>query len=195
MAKTIYTVQESDIPGLYNVGFQGIAGRKFDINKRDYYKVEKTFYVSVPVLHQDSRTGIFYKYQNSKEVERWRYQYAKVKPDLDTAINTKNIIPITNDETEIIKNLGAITNKENIKNVEQQLAKENKEAFLQNRRTRLGQTFGNVGDLITEPLDKTAELAQKAIGDASDNVAKLAGSPSFLIILGVGAIVAIKVIL
>ena len=195
MSKTIYTIEDSDIPGLYHVGFQGIAGRHFNVNKRDYYKVVPSFSVAVPPIHQDTRTGIFYQYQNKTQMERWKYQYSIIKPDIDVAIKTKNIIPITNDEEEIIKNLSVITNKEKIHELEDKLKKENLDAFKEGRREQLGQVFGKVVDISQEPLNKTTELLKKSIGDVSENASKLAGSPSFLILLAVGGIIALKVIL
>jgi hypothetical protein len=193
--KSIYSVIESDVPQLFHVGLQGIAGRHFPIDRNIYYKRVEKWYIAVPMIHTDTNSGLFYQRQNWTQIARYRQLSESLQPAIDNAIATQNIDSIANTEQNIISQLGEITKDNATETLETQLSNENRDVIVDNRRNHLGQTFGNATTLATEPLTRTSELAKKSIGDASENLSQLTGSPVFLVLLGVGGVIALKVLL
>jgi hypothetical protein len=193
--KRIYIVENSNITGLKHVGLMGIAGRQFPVNRNDYWKQVDKFFITVPMIHTDVTTGLFYQYQYPTQVDKWKKLNQSLQPAIQDAVNNQNLDGVVQIEQDIIASMCEITNRSNITEFEANLDSENKNVIAANRRDQLGQTFGDGVKLATEPITRTSQIAQSGITDVGENLSQLTGSPVFLVLLGVAGVVALKVVI
>jgi len=195
MGGRIYTVEESDVPGLYHIGLYTIAGlRKMKIRTHDYYKKVDEPHHRVP-HHRDHNTGELYEYVPPADVERYKYQYNQIEPSIDEAVNHHNIEPANLEETHILEELGELDRQHILDDKEKEEAKKMRHIVRQERLKQTGEVFKNVGKTVTEPATKTLGLFQRGADHLAGTSEDLMSSPFFLATVVVGGIIAVKYVL
>jgi hypothetical protein len=190
----IYSVVESDIPNLYNIGLFNLVGKKLKINKSDYYKLilEGDTKKRVP-HHIDVNTGKLYEFVPKSDVLRYQNQYKAIEHDLQLA-EQGNIKPVTYDQVLIKQEIGNLVNEVKTKEFTNQIVHDDNVKLNKLRLDRTGQSIENALNVATEPIQFATEVVERGADKLSQNVDKLSSSPVFLVALAVGAVVAIKII-
>lgn len=174
MTRELWTVEESEIPLLYYIGETRLSGKKNEpVNRTRYYKRVSTFKLASD-SHFYPKDGFFYEYVKSNELINYKQLYSDIKPDLDIAKGpSHDLVPITQDEVDILKDLGSLQNEIIIEDLDKKLEKDNKKTFRSQRRSKLADTGGNIFDQTIAPITQTGELIGTTIQDAGEIVDSL----------------------
>ena len=190
MTRELWTVEESEIPLLYYIGETRLSGKKNEpVNRTRYYKQVNEFRLASD-SHFFPKDGFYYEYVKSNELVNYKQLYSDIKPDLDIAKGSKHdLVPITQDEVDILKDLGSLQNEIIIEDLDKTLEKDNKKTFRSQRRGKLADTGSNIFDQTIAPITQTGELIGTTIQDASEIIDSL-----LLPVLLIGGVVLIAVV-
>ena len=190
MTRELWTVIESEIPLLYYIGETRLSGKKNEpVNYKRKYKQVETFRLAQD-SHLYPKDGKYYEYVTPAEESNYKSLYGDLKPDLDLAINEHNIVPITQDEVDILNDLGSLQNTIKLEELDKTLSKQNNVTFRSQRRSQLLNTGENAIDVITQPIQRGSELVQTTITDTEQILNDL-----MLPLLLIGDVVLVAVVL
>jgi len=168
MTVHVYKTVESDVPLLYHIGLLSPNGKRQHPIKYDRYYKQETIFRLANDSHLFPFDGFYYEYVTSKELTNYRNLYGEIKPDIDIAIQTHDIKPITEDEKRILSDLGDLTTEKTLEELDKELTRENNRSFRSQRRSKLGETSLNALGIVTDPIEKGAQLVQTTITDTQE---------------------------
>lgn len=188
MTVHVYKTVESDIPLLFHIGLLSPNGKRQHPIKYDRYYKQETVFRYANDSHLYPFDGFYYEYVTPNELTNYRNLYGEIKPDIDIAIQTHDINPIIEDEKRILSDLGELTTEKTLEQLDKELEKQNNKSFRSQRRSLLGDASLNAFGVVTDPLEKGAELVQTTITDTQQIL------DSLMLPLIVGGVVILAVV-